>query len=114
MRFAIRSRQMTRMQTLACGLCLIFVGVAPAAADRTADAPASLRMRERRVAQSTPDQPPAGDPEPTPATDQPASTPEAAAPAAEPSDAPASTAAQAETEAAPAEEVIVVTGTLID
>lgn len=135
---------MTRIQILVGSVCLIFVEVAPAAADTTAAAPRSLRMRarssaavqpspmprEKRVAQPTPDQPPAGDPppapgsgtppppapDPTPATDQPASAPEAAAPAPEATAAPTSTAAQAEAETAPgaAEEVIVVTGTLID
>jgi iron complex outermembrane recepter protein len=64
---------MTRMKTLACSVFLIFVGVAPVAADTNADAPKSLRMRARppvgtrgspvrwpkRVAQpATPDQPP--------------------------------------------------------
>src|SRR5262245_17265538 len=110
---------MTRIQTVACGVCLIFVELAPAAADTTADAPVSLRMRVRpsaaahpsalprgkRIAQPTPDQPPVGDPppatatpappppapEPTPATD-PSATPEAAPATA----APTSTAAQAE------------------
>ncbi|TMQ04408.1 MAG: hypothetical protein E6J91_43680, partial [Deltaproteobacteria bacterium] len=85
--------------------------------------------RGTRVAQPTPDPPPGGDPppasgtgapapapEPTPATDQPAPAPDAAAPAPEATAAPAGTAAQAEAEAAPGvtEEVIVVTGTLID
>jgi iron complex outermembrane receptor protein len=137
---------MTRIQTLACSACLIFVEVAPAGADATADPPTSLRMRARpstaahpspmprgkRVAQPAPDQPPGGDPppapgtgappppapEPTPATDPPAptATPEAAAPVPEATAAPTSTAAPAAPEAAPGdtEEVIVVTGTLID
>jgi len=56
---------MTRMKTLACSVFLISVGVAPAAADTTTNAPKSLRMRPRlrpRVAQApAPDQPPAGD-----------------------------------------------------
>src|SRR5438477_8331464 len=73
--------QMTRIQTLACSACLIFVEVAAAAADTTTDAPKSLRMRARpseatysspmpggkRVAQPTPDEPPGSGP--TPATD---------------------------------------------
>jgi iron complex outermembrane recepter protein len=101
---------MIRIQTLAYSVCLIFVGVAPSAADVTADAPKSLRMRARpvRVSQPTPDQPPGGDPTVAPPTPDPAApTPEAATE-------PTSTSAQAETEAAPAEEIIVVTGTLID
>src|SRR5689334_15836991 len=89
---------MTRMQTLACSACLIFVEVAAAAADTTTSAPRSLHMRARppeaaypspmprgkRVAQPTPDQPAGGDQpsasgtgnppppaaDPTPATDQ--------------------------------------------
>jgi iron complex outermembrane recepter protein len=99
---------MTRMKTLACSVFLIFVGVAPVAADTTTStAPKSLRMRSRpqpahwlpmqwgkRVAQApTPDQPPPGAdqppaggtgappspaPESTPTTDQPAPVPEAA------------------------------------
>src|SRR3954463_3449598 len=135
---------MTRMQTLACSACLIFVEVAAAAADTTTSAPKSLHMRARppaatypspmprrkRVAQPTPDQPPGGDrpsasgtgnppppaAEPTPATDQTGTGPEASAPVTEATAAPTSTGAQAETEAIPgdAEEVIVVTGTLID
>src|ERR1041384_1870862 len=86
---------MTRMQTLACSACLIFVEVAGAAADTTTGAPKSLRMR---VADQT-------DPAPEPS-----------APSAETTAAPTNTGAQAETEAIPgdAEEVIVVTGTLID
>ena len=132
------SRQMTRIQTVACSVCLIFVVVAPAAAG-TADAPTSLRMRAqpsatrpspvprgKRVAQPTPDQPP-GDPapgagsgappppppEPAPATPPPA--PDAtAAPAPDATAAPASTATQAEPAPGDTGEVIVITGTLID
>jgi iron complex outermembrane recepter protein len=84
--------------------------------------------RGKRVAQPTPDQPPSGDPppapgtgappppapEPTPATDQPAPTPEATASAPEATAAPTGTAAQAEAAPGDTEEVIVVTGTLID
>lgn len=134
---------MTRIQTLACSVCLIFVELAPAAAEPDAAAPTSLRMRARpststsrmpratRVAQPAPDSPPGGDPpspasgtgapptaapEPAPATEPPASAPDAAAPAPGATAAPASATAQAEAEAAPGvtEEVIVVTGTLID
>ena len=133
---------MTRMKTLACSVCLIFVEVAPAAADATGDPPRSLRMRARssaathpspiqrgkRVAQPTPDQPPSGDPppasgtgapppatpEPTPATDQPAPSPDAAAPGPEATAAPTTTTAQADAAPGDTEEVIVVTGTLID
>src|ERR1043165_4959411 len=86
---------MTRMQPRVCSGCLIFVEVAGAAADTTTGAPKSLRMR---VADQT-------DPAPEPS-----------APSAETTAAPTNTGAQAETEAIPgdAEEVIVVTGTLID
>src|SRR5262245_55671825 len=91
---------MTRVQTLVCSVCLIFVAVAPATADTTAGAPRSLRMRTpraTRVAQPTPDQPPGGDPpaptpEPTPTADPQAPAPEPAAPAAEATAAPTSTA----------------------
>src|SRR5439155_6211353 len=94
------SRPMTRMRTLAYAVCLIFVGVAPVAADTTSNAPKSLQMRSRtsasthwlpmrwgkRVAQApNPDQPPpSGDPAPadgtgassTPAPDSTQPTPE--------------------------------------
>jgi iron complex outermembrane receptor protein len=97
---------MTRMKTLACSIVLIFVGVAPVAADKTANAPNSLRMRSRsslashwtplhwgkRVAQvPQPDPPPpSGDqpaadgtgapPAPTPDASQPSEKPAAPAP----------------------------------
>jgi len=71
---------MTRMKTLACSVFLISVGVAPAAADTTPNAPKSLRMRPRlrpRVAQApapdqqpTGDTPAAGDTPPAPVPDQ--------------------------------------------
>ena len=99
---------MTRMKTLACSVCLILVGVAPAAADNNTNAPKSLRMRTRaqpashwspmhwgskRVAQAaTPDQQPAGAdqppadgtgaPAPADAQPTPAPAPQGAAPAA--------------------------------
>src|SRR6185436_9842453 len=96
-------------------------------------APSSLRMRPRasaaahsspmpratRVAQPTPDQPTGGDapvptPEPTPATEPQGPAPGAAAPAPEAK--PPSTSTTADAEAAPVgtEEIVVVTGTLID
>src|SRR6185436_11929201 len=62
---------MTRTNAVACGLYLIFVGIAPAAADTNTKAPGSLQMRARpgpaarlpghpgkQVAQAPPDQPP--------------------------------------------------------
>jgi outer membrane receptor protein involved in Fe transport len=124
-------------------VCLIFVEVAAAGAEPAAGAPRSLRMRarpsaatypapiarRRRVAQPTPDPSPGGDPppasgpgapppatpEPTPAADPSAPGPDASPPAPGATAAPTSTAAQSD-EAAPGdtEEVIVVTGTLID
>ena len=89
---------MSRMKSLACGVCLVLVGVAPVAADNN-DAPKSLRMRAKKVpgshwspmrwakrvaqAQPAPDQPaPSGDP-PAPAdapADQPAPEPTPPAP----------------------------------
>ena len=86
---------MTRMKTLACSVFLIFVGVAPVAADTNATAPKSLRMRSRaqpsshwlpmhwgkRVAQAaTPDQPAGGDPPPADGTAPPPPVPDPAAP----------------------------------
>src|SRR5258706_15998416 len=85
---------MTRTNVLACGLCLILVGVAPAVADTNAKAPSSLQMRSRsqlpahrvptklgkQVAQAPgPDQPP-------PDGDQPPGAKEAAPPAPAPPD----------------------------
>ena len=103
---------MTRMRTLACTVCLIFVGVAPVAADTTSNAPKSLQMRSRtsasthwlpmrwgkRVAQApNPDpSPPSGDqpatdgsgapstPAPDAAPPTPAPPPAATPPAAQP------------------------------
>jgi iron complex outermembrane receptor protein len=131
---------MTRMKTLACSVCLIFVGVAPVAADTTTkNAPSSLRMRSqapkqagKRVSQApTPDQPPpAGGDQPASGTGTPP------APASEPAPPPADQPAPAPTAAAPApidttpnltdeelkklaeqeakEEVITVTGSTIE
>jgi iron complex outermembrane receptor protein len=103
---------MKRMKTLACSVFLMFVGIAPVAADTHANAPKSLRMRSRpplgkawspvrwakRVAQAaTPDQaqpggdppPPAGDPPPPDGTTPPAPTPDAAPPNPDQAPAPA-------------------------
>jgi outer membrane receptor protein involved in Fe transport len=96
--------------------------VRPSAAGHSSATP-----RGKRIAQPTPDQPPGGDPppaagtgapppsapEPAPTTDPPAATPDAA-PAPDTAAAPTGTAAQAEPAPATTEEVIVVTGTLID
>src|SRR6185436_7511898 len=127
--FRTGSRRMTRMRTLTC-MCLIFVGVAPVAADTTSkNAPKSLRMRPRaeagtkRVAQAPqPDQPqPAGDPPPADPNAQP--PPDATAPPAAPAPQPAPVETTpnlsddelkklAEQEAK--EEVITVTGSTIE
>src|SRR5438552_14247536 len=77
------SRRMTRMKTLAC-MRLLFVGVAPVAADTTtnSDAPKSLRMRMRdakRVAQAP--QPSGDQPQPTPDSANPPTPAEPAPPA---------------------------------
>jgi iron complex outermembrane recepter protein len=100
---------MTRMKTLACSVFLIFVGVAPVAADTTSTAPKSLRMRSRpqpsatlplhwgkRVAQApTPDTPPpggdsaAGAPAPAPDSTPPPADPAAPQPEATPTPPPA-------------------------
>jgi iron complex outermembrane recepter protein len=117
------------MKKLACSACFVLVGVAPAAADNNAEAPKSLRMRERtaassshwnplnfgrRVAQATaPDQPVA--PEPPPMVDQPApadAPPAAPEPAAQLSLTDEELAKLAEAEAKT--EVITVTGSTIE
>src|SRR5262249_10293439 len=129
---------MTRMKTLACSVCLIFVGVAPVAADTNQNAPKSLRMRSqppkqagKRVAQApTPDQPPpaAGDQpaagaQPAPEPGQPPADQGAPAPQAQPAPPAATIEATpnltdeelkklAEQEAK--EEVITVTGSTIE
>src|SRR5262245_1969133 len=98
---------MTRMRTLACSVCLIFVGVAPVAADTTSNAPKSLRMRPaaraptpgaKRVAQApTPDTPPpSGDKPPADGTGAPSAAPEPTPPPADPTAAPAPEAKPAE------------------
>src|SRR5262249_33711313 len=92
---------MTRMKTLACSVCLIFVGVAPVAADTNQNAPKSLRMRSRselsthwlpmhwakRVAQApTPDQPPPAGGDQQPPADGTGAPPAPAEPAPQPTD----------------------------
>src|SRR5262245_51781084 len=98
---------MTRMSTLAFSVCLIFVGIATAAADTTSN-PKSLRMRSRppaaanagkRVAQPTPDPQPAA--EPAPADPAPTPPAEPAAAPADPAAAPAAPAAPAPVEQTP-------------
>jgi iron complex outermembrane receptor protein len=131
---------MNRTNALACVVCLIVVGVAPAGADTNAKGPGSLRMRSRpdsatprspqragkHVAQAAnPDQPaPPGDQPPADKTAaQAAAAPAAEAPAGDPAQADVTQAAGptltddefaklAEQEAK--EEVIVVTGSTIE
>src|SRR5687767_2563652 len=121
---------MTRMKTLTC-MCLIFVGVAPVAADTTTkSASKSLRMRPKveagtkRVAQTPQPDPsqPAADPPPADPNAQPPPA-DATAPPATPPPQPAPVEATpnlsdeelaklAEQEAK--EEVITVTGSTIE
>jgi len=127
---------MTRMKTLACGICLVLVGVAPVAADN--NAPKSLRMRAKKApgshwspmrwakrvaqAQPAPDQPPpSGDPPPAAPSDAPTEPPApapSAAPEAPPPAPPGLSDAEVQRLADEAglkgSETITVTGSLID
>src|SRR5689334_7252179 len=85
--FRTGSSRMTRMKTLAC-MCLLFVGIAPVAADTTTnkDAPKTLRMRTRdakRVAQA----PQPGGDQPQPDSANPPAAPAEPAPPAPPAEA---------------------------
>jgi outer membrane receptor protein involved in Fe transport len=135
------------MKTLACSVCLILVGIAPVAADNNQNAPKSLRMRSRaqptshwspmhwgkRVAQATPDQPPAGGDQPAdgaPSTEPAQTTEPTAVPEGAPAEAtPPAPTAETSVETTPnltdeelkklaeqeaKEEVITVTGSTIE
>jgi iron complex outermembrane recepter protein len=134
---------MSRMNALACCLCMIVLGTTPAVADNHANAPKSLQMRSRspaaaqslpirwgkRTAQApAPDQPPADGDQPSvdkadgsltapAATDQPAVTSDPVPAAPEPAAQSALELSDAEfaklAEQESKEEVIIITGSTI-